>query len=90
MAVGSQYQLTASGGPRADTDVQFTSSESGMAEVSAAGLVTARRPGSVRLTGRVADRDPTTGQNVVYSEVRHTLGAGDKISIAGAVAEVLL
>ena len=71
VAVGSQYQLSASGGPRADTDVRFSSSAPAAAEVGAAGLVTARRPGSVRLTGRVADGEPATGDHTVYSEVRH-------------------
>ncbi|KAF0309747.1 Nuclear pore membrane glycoprotein 210 [Amphibalanus amphitrite] len=68
VAVGSQYQLAASGGPRADTDVWFSSSERTAAEVSASGLVTARRPGSARLTGQVADGEPATGDHTVYSE----------------------
>ncbi|XP_054278791.1 nuclear pore membrane glycoprotein 210-like [Macrosteles quadrilineatus] len=68
LPVGALFQLTTVGGPKPDTAMEFTSSDSTIAKVNGAGLIEAQRVGDMTVTGSAIGYYKSTGSKVVYSK----------------------
>lgn len=76
------------GNPRTDVDFEFSSSDETIAVVDNTGLVTALRPGTVRITASACGKSVTTEVTVVANVSRVTVTPAPDTVVAGDTAMV--